>query len=261
MERFVYELSERIDLYTKELDRIPEASIWHSKNGNAVRTYCVTKENGKRIRKTIRSVEEMLPVLRREYLNVCAEQDRKRRGEIIKLLEKLRYCSEESDILGAILDRRCPERSEEMRRAVLGLNAASEWELAPYRAADFHSEGKRFCTSRGLMVRSKSEVIIAEVLYSCGIPFRYEQVLVIDGLCYAPDFTVLRTDGTQIYWEHMGKVSDIKYYDKQLSKLRLYYSVGIVPWKNLILSFDDESGLIDAEEIRSLIETRICRKR
>ena len=61
------------------------------------------------------------------------------------------------------------------------LQAHKEWSEAPYRQSDKRPEGKDKITSRGLHMRSKSEVMIAELLYQYGIPFRYEEPLYIEG--------------------------------------------------------------------------------
>jgi len=61
------------------------------------------------------------------------------------------------------------------------------------------------------MVRSKSEVIIANLLHQAGIPFTYEEPLYAeDGTFFLPDFT-LRVGGEKFYWEHWGMLSDEGY--------------------------------------------------
>ena len=52
-------------------------------------------------------------------------------------------------------------------------------------AAHTCPSSKRHTTSRGLKVRSKSELLIAEKLSEHGILFRYEQILEIGGAEYA----------------------------------------------------------------------------
>jgi hypothetical protein len=55
-----------------------------------------------------------------------------------------------------------------------------------------------------VMVRSKSEVIIANMLQEREIPFTYETPLYAsDGTFYLPDFTVTWR-GTGYFWEHVG---------------------------------------------------------
>ncbi len=211
-------------------------------------------ENGRRRRRTLHSEAELLPFIRREYLCACRRRDLARKERLRDLLDSIPDRRSEQEILDDTLSRYCPNAPEETKRLICAGEEAAEWASRPYKASDFNPDGRRLRTSRGLLVRSKSEVIIAELLYSNGIPFRYEQEIQVDGLRYAPDFTILRSDGSTIFWEHMGLVSDLKYYDRQLSKLRIYFAAGIVPWKNLIISFDDERGLLDAGTIRGLID-------
>ena len=121
----------------------------------------------------------------------------------------------------------------------------TDWELEPFEQSDYKPERKVKRTSRGTMVRTKSEMLIEERLCFYYLENRYEQVLHIGEYKYAPDFTIKRADEKIFYWEHMGLVSDIGYYDRQLSKLRLFYGVGIVPWDKLLISFDDQNGDVD----------------
>ena len=70
-----------------------------------------------------------------------------------------------------------------------------EWGNLEYVRSDFWKESLTMRTSRGLLVRSKSELLIVEMLYRYGIPFRYEQELWINGKDWAPDFTFEGADG------------------------------------------------------------------
>ena len=66
-----------------------------------------------------------------------------------------------------------------------------EWGRQSYEQSDYNLQYKKHTTSRGLKVRSKSEVLICEDCYRWyNLPFRYEQVLVINGMTIWPDFTV-----------------------------------------------------------------------
>lgn len=55
---------------------------------------------------------------------------------------------------------------------------------------DFNSEGKKFKTKKGDYVRSKSEKIIADLLYDYGLEYVYEAGITLDYKEYFPDFTV-----------------------------------------------------------------------
>ena len=65
-------------------------------------------------------------------------------------------------------------------------------------------DGRFHHTLGRIAVRSKSEVIIANLLHDRDIPFRYEQPLYAsDGSFYLPDFTVTWR-GKDYFWEHVG---------------------------------------------------------
>jgi hypothetical protein len=67
-------------------------------------------------------------------------------------------------------------------------------------------------TSRKEAVRSKSEVIIANMLHAKGIDYTYEQPLEIGGMTKYPDFTIEDDDmGITYYWEHLGMLNSWKY--------------------------------------------------
>ena len=78
---------------------------------------------------------------------------------------------------------------------------------APYEKNPFHPEQLIYQTKSGILVRSKSERMIADFLSEHGIPFRYEAKLLIDGKAYYPDFMILCEDDTLILWEHFGLMS------------------------------------------------------
>jgi len=68
----------------------------------------------------------------------------------------------------------------------------------------WYEDGHIHQTLAEAVVRSKSEVIIANMLYERDIPFRYEQPLfAADGTFYLPDFTI-NWRGTDYFWEHVG---------------------------------------------------------
>jgi len=77
--------------------------------------------------------------------------------------------------------------------------------------SDWYQSGKIHEALSGDMVRSKSEVIIANLLHQAGIPFTYEEPLYAeDGTFFLPDFT-LRIGGEKYYWEHWGMLSNEGY--------------------------------------------------
>lgn len=118
-------------------------------------------------------------------------------------------------------------------------------------------------TRNGLAVRSKSEVIIADILYSKGIEFEYEQPLrVDDGSWRLPDFTIEDdTTGTTFYWEHLGMMSRPPYRRKWEQKLAWYREHGVLPHEEgegpsgvLIVTRDGDDGSISSADIETLVD-------
>ena len=111
-------------------------------------------------------------------------------------------------------------------------------------------------TARGELVRSKSEVIIADALFDKGIDYAYERELDLgaDGK-KIPDFTIEDAEsGLLFYWEHCGMMSDSKYRRRWEEKRAVYEKHNITEGNNLIVSEDKLDGSIDSQSIRSLIE-------
>ncbi len=76
---------------------------------------------------------------------------------------------------------------------------------------DRFSQNQIYKTLAGDFVRSKSEVIISNILFQSGIPFKYEEPLfALDGSWRWPDFTV-EHQGKTYYWEHLGMLDDDEY--------------------------------------------------
>lgn len=131
-----------------------------------------------------------------------------------------------------------------------------EWAKAPYDSSHFREEEKNKVTSRGLRMRSKSEVMIAEMLYQYGVPFRYEQVLLLDGKTFAPDFTFQDAMLELFYMEYCGMMADPEYVKRHMWKRDIYERNGIVPWKNIYYIYEN-NGDINLREIRHFIEDKI----
>lgn len=129
------------------------------------------------------------------------------------------------------------------------------WRNEPYKKNTLHPEKLVYKTQNGLQVRSKSESIIAGLLESENIPFRYEALLVLNGKNYYPDFTILNPQDNQIvYWEHFGMVDDKDYAMAMERKLEVYKRHGIHPWNNLIITYESETNPLNTQRIGRIIK-------
>ena len=79
-------------------------------------------------------------------------------------------------------------------------------------ASDYRPEGLTQKTENGELVRSKSEVLIANYLLHANVPYIYELPIVLDNRIIHPDFTVLNVRTREIlYWEHLGMMDNKEY--------------------------------------------------
>ena len=113
-----------------------------------------------------------------------------------------------------------------------------------------------FYSDRNERMRSKSEVLIANSLIKNNIPYKYEcPVLVGNGKYLYPDFTVLDIKRRkQKYWEHLGKMSDISYIERNIRKLDDYRNVGIYLGINLFVTYESAYKPLGSNEIKSVIK-------
>lgn len=116
-------------------------------------------------------------------------------------------------------------------------------------------------TAREEMVRSKSEVIIADHLSNKSVEYHYELPLTIDGVTKYPDFTIEDMEsGFTYYWEHCGMLHVPSYRRRWEEKLAWYKSHKILPREEgggengtLIITRDEANGSIDSAKITKLI--------
>ncbi len=134
-----------------------------------------------------------------------------------------------------------------------------EWQNRPYTGKLFEEGTPEIYTERGERVRSKSEVIIADLLNKEGIPYRYECPLKIAGRgMFYPDFTVLNVKRRkEIYWEHLGLMDEPSYVEKALHKISIFEENGIMPKDNLILTFETKNIPLNRKVIKGMIDKYI----
>jgi len=116
-------------------------------------------------------------------------------------------------------------------------------------------------TSRGEAVRSKSEVIIANLLHAKKIDYHYEYPLELGGMVKYPDFTIEDDDtGITYYWEHCGLLHDPDYLRRWEEKKQWYAEHNILSFEEgggsngtLIETRDTPKGGIDTPQIETLI--------
>lgn len=231
-------------------------------------------ENDKKIKRGITGQDDLIKQLaRKEYVAKTIVQLDRTIGLLRDTIEKYHVLSQE-EILASMSKayRTLPQEYFALpaKKSIDGINPlaiindsdympqvrAKLWAEQPYTKSDFKPEELIHVTTLGEMMRSKSEVLIAEQYYSLGIDFRYEEVIRVGRYEFAPDFGFLGKNGKPFFHEHAGMMCEAKYRARHEWKMARYQEAGIVPWKNLIITYDYDDH-INMQEIRAIIEGMI----
>lgn len=148
-------------------------------------------------------------------------------------------------------------RKELVEPMVIPDNILEEiWQAEHYEINPYEPEAKVYLTKKDELVRSKSEMMLADMYYELGIPYRYEaQLLLKNGKKKYPDFTLLQTKTRQIiYHEHLGLLDQEKYRKLNLAKLDEYRRNGIYLGKNLIITYEGEGSYLNIREIKQMVQ-------
>jgi hypothetical protein len=106
------------------------------------------------------------------------------------------------------------------------------------------------------MVRSKSELVVANMLHSMNITYQYERPLEgkTDSRKLRPDFSFDDPSGDLILWEHLGMMQRDDYRAAWEWKRQWYEQNGYTLGRNLFITQDDDRGGLDSAEVRRVAE-------
>lgn len=136
-----------------------------------------------------------------------------------------------------------------------------KWMSETYDQNTKYPETLCYETSSGEYVRSKSEVIIANLLYakSNKILYKYERPLVLkhhgQEVTIYPDFTILNLEtGKVTYWEHAGLMNNSEYVSDFVWKNNLYYENHLLPGKCVIFTYESEKCPLELGVVKNIIQ-------
>jgi len=199
----------------------------------------VHKAQGSEFKKVFVILPKNCRLLSRELIYTALTRSRE---TLVLLIE-----GEDASIL---FDLTRPERSEIARRNTnlfQGVIRVGDDEM-PYAQHLIHK------TSKGHLVRSKSELVIANMLFQHGIQYEYERVYEgsIEAGRFRPDFSFITSDGDVIVWEHLGMLDREDYRRGWEWKHRWYSKNGLIEGRTLFTSQEDERGGLDSGHLQSM---------
>ncbi|WP_437991311.1 AAA family ATPase [Sorangium sp. So ce145] len=152
-----------------------------------------------------------------------------------------------------LFDLTRPERSETARRNTNLFQGAVRQGADEVRYAQhlIHRAAK------GHLVRSKSELVIANILYELDVDYHYERAY--DAQAEArrvrPDFSFVMPDGDLVIWEHLGMLDREDYRRGWDWKRNFYERNGFVLGKTLFTSQEGERGALDTLALKEIART------
>lgn len=126
-----------------------------------------------------------------------------------------------------------------------------KWLRQTYNKKPFKEGEPAFYTKRDEMMRSKTEVLISDILIDLRIPYLYEMPLFLQSYGWVfPDFTTLNIRLRRVrYWEHLGKMDDPGYSEHNLEKILAYERNGYFPGTELIITHETSKRPVDTRLI------------
>ncbi|WP_051689041.1 hypothetical protein [Butyrivibrio sp. AE2032] len=243
-------LTDTISSLEEKLAAFPDGKITYGHHNGGVH-YFLLGEDSKKKYLSQDDDELIRQLIQKEYVQKALETARK---ESTKLRSVIR--SYPRNVIEDLYDALPEERRRYARPIVTGnIQDVKEWLEASYKRKPFNKSESAFFTIRGERVRSKSEVIIADRLWTKGIPYRYECPLLVGDEIIHPDFTILRlSDLKLVYHEHCGKMGDPKYTGPLLKRINDYSHEGIILGDRLFLTFESDENPLDLTTLDALIE-------
>ncbi len=232
------------------IDDLPDGSMKIYRNGQNYKCFL---EKGTERRYISKSQVELINQLMLKKITEFEIHNLKKKQKILEDCQKaLQLCDNQktSFIHRNIGHQELFDRIEHSKHLEV-----KQWITDSFERNESHPERLKYQTNRGELVRSKSEALISNCLYSHNLPYRYECALHLGESVVYPDFTILSPiTNTQVIWEHFGMMNDQGYLRAALSKLNSYFYFGYIPFQNLIITFESSDTPLDMKNIEFQID-------
>lgn len=244
------QIQTQLSAIEKEISSLPNGKLICAKNGNHYKWYL--SDGHKPIYLPKSNLELAQKLARKQYLLDKTEDLKQQQKALLKYLETYTPSSTQADSL--LMGH--PEYHKLLSPYFQPLSKdLADWCHSPYPSNPKHTENLIHTTLSGHSVRSKSEALIANILYHNKIPFRYEYELCLNSIFLYPDFTIRHPQtGAFYYWEHFGLADSSTYSQTIGSRLQLYISNQIIPTIQLITTFETKNHPLCSDTIEKIVK-------
>lgn len=201
----------------------------------------ITTVKGKRKTRAISDNLKLLKALARKEFLKCKIKEINESKKEINNWKKDGYKCKDINAM-AMVKEKYPEIDPSY---FLGIEGDGIWDGTAQSQNPHYEENLSIMSDKGVMMRSKSERIIAARLDYYEIPYAYEAPLKLrNGDTIYPDFTIINpVTKEKIYWEHFGMMDEKGYQENAFKKIKKLIENGIIPGENLIMTFETSKGI------------------
>lgn len=246
------------------LEDAPKGGLTHqTKNGHAYYYHQVKNSGSKKWKKTY---------IRKKHMKLAQQLAQKEYLEDIKikLNEQIQaltqFITRYNETALEQIYENLPDERKQLITPIIpdAKEKLKKWDEEIYEPYDAYSEYKIYETDRGEMVRSKSEVIIANILnqYKKHLDYKYERPLKLKDksgkeIIIHPDFTIInKLSGKIYYYEHVGRLDETRYATDFAKKMELYTMNHIMQGKELLLTYETAGAPLNVSCVRKIV--RMC---
>lgn len=238
------EMYRTLQAITAEIELLPTGWIEYKQKDGQTYGYHRYMDNGKRCYGDPNKFEETQKAIeRRNYL-------RTQRTALLEKMKSYRHALKEVGISASAIIRKY--NKEQKRKQLQEVYEHQEQLRVPNKK---YPSNYSLRTMRGEKVASKSEMMIADVLFRYGISYQYEKELPLSyNLIFLPDFTIFH-NGQVYFWEHLGLMDDPNYRENWYKKRAIYAENGIIETINLIISSETRDRPLTEAQVERLVQT------
>lgn len=251
----VKELKAAIKLLEKSLSESPEGVLYVSSSHGRLQWQC--RVGGVKSFLSNSEADRINELAQKKYYELVLESWRKQYEALVRLRQDY-HSNDGGEILASM--------RQEFRNLVAPLLPSGDqfvenWRKFRYRGKNL--AGATLMSVDGVKVRSKSELLIADMMSASGVPYRYEFPYKMnwqdaDGresrVKVYPDFTCLNPHTRQEFvWEHFGMMDDSEYAQGAIEKLDQYERNGFVYGENFIFTMETRAKPLDSRRIQRVI--------
>ena len=226
IEVWIKEIQNEIESNTFELETLPSGNLLEKKN------FFYHLVNGRQV-----GITKKLPLIRQLCRKRLLESRQKSLKDILPLLKNI-VDKPHLPSCPAII-KSLPKAYQKTPITHFYHPRAVEWMKEDYERCTYRTDQLKYTTKSGIKMRSKSEMIIGNLLEEIGLIYRYEAKVIINGRVMYPDFTIMNPFTSKIvYLEHFGAFHLAGYLERFLEKIQLHLEVGLIPFRTMIYTFE-----------------------